>query len=51
MGEGGNGSGGNVGDGERWGAADEASLARHSPPVGGLAPKRPQTNTGWVPQS
>ena len=24
---GGNGSGGNVGDGEQWGAADEASLA------------------------
>ena len=33
VGVGGDGSGGNASDGERWGAADEASLARRSPPA------------------
>ena len=28
-----NGSGGNASDGARWGAADEASLARPAPPA------------------
>ena len=30
---GGDGSGGNESNGEQWGAADEASLARRSPPA------------------
>ena len=29
----GDGTGGNVSDGERWGATDEASLAHRSPPA------------------
>ena len=32
-GGGGDDSGGNVSDGKRWGAADEALLARRSPPA------------------
>ena len=53
-GEGGrwDGSGGNASDVERWGAADEASLAAPLP-LCGPVPNRPQTGTGspggWGP--
>ena len=50
----GDGSGSNASDGERWGMADEASLAR--PPTAhlllcGPGPNRPWTNTGLRPRA
>ena len=42
----GNGAGGNVRDGERWGAADEASLAR--PPLTSCCAARFLTGHGLV---
>ena len=43
----GDGSGGNASDGERWGAADEASRAH--PPLTSCCAARLLTGGGWVP--
>ena len=48
-GVGGGASGRNASDGERWGVADEASLARPPLLLCGPVPNRPQTGTGPRP--
>ena len=43
------GSGGNVSDGEQWGAADEASLTRTPPSPPAVRPRVPNRPGGWGP--